>query len=52
MNYEHIQKCIDYIGTMYEFQKSEDKEIDEDILRDVIENHLTDLLNFARIILK
>lgn len=28
------------------------KEIDEDILRDVIENHLTDLLNFARIILK
>ena len=27
------------------------KEIDEDILRDVIENHLTDLLDFARIIL-
>lgn len=28
------------------------KEIDEDILRDVIENHLTDLLDFARIIFK
>ena len=27
------------------------KEIDEDILKDVIENHLTDLLDFARIIL-
>lgn len=27
------------------------KEIDKDILKDVIENHLTDLLNFARIIL-
>lgn len=28
------------------------KEIDEDILKDVIENHLTDLLDFARIIFK
>lgn len=27
------------------------KEIDEDILKDVIENHLTDLLDFARVIL-
>lgn len=27
------------------------KEIDEDILKDVIENHLTDLLDFAKIIL-
>ena len=27
------------------------KEIDEDILKDVIENHLTDLLDFVRIIL-
>lgn len=27
------------------------KEIDEDILKDVIENHLTDLLDFARTIL-
>ncbi len=27
------------------------KEIDEEILKDVIENHLTDLLDFARIIL-
>lgn len=27
------------------------KEIDKDILKDVIENHLTDLLDFARIIL-
>lgn len=27
------------------------KEVDEDILRDVIENHLTDLLDFARTIL-
>lgn len=27
------------------------KEIDEDILKDVIENHLNDLLDFARIIL-
>jgi uncharacterized protein YutE (UPF0331/DUF86 family) len=27
------------------------KEIDEDILKDVIENHLEDLLNFARTIL-
>lgn len=27
------------------------KEIDEDILKDVIENHLTELLDFARIIL-
>lgn len=27
------------------------KEIDEDILKDAIENHLTDLLDFARIIL-
>ncbi len=26
------------------------KEIDEDILKDVIENHLTDLLDFARVI--
>lgn len=28
------------------------KEIDETILRDVIENHLNDLLDFARILLK
>ena len=28
------------------------REIDEDILKDVIENHLTDLLDFARIILE
>lgn len=28
------------------------KEIDEEILRDIIENNLTDLINFARIILK
>lgn len=27
------------------------KEIDEEILKDVIENHLTDLLDFARVIL-
>lgn len=27
------------------------KEIDKDILKDVIENHLTDLLDFARVIL-
>lgn len=27
------------------------KEIDEDILKDVIENHLNDLLDFARVIL-
>lgn len=28
------------------------KEIDEDILKDVIENHLIDLLDFARLLLK
>ena len=27
------------------------KEIDEEILKDVIENHLNDLLDFARILL-
>lgn len=37
MNLEYIRKSLEYIGTMYEFQKSEDKEVDEDMLNSIIE---------------